>query len=159
MTEKKSKYQVGDTIWAKMQGSPPWPSRIAGPHESSLQDNLKKTCARHLVFFFGSNNFAWIPEDSIKPYEEFKSANSNPKKKTPTFKKALKAIEEYIENGGKATLSEPPIENDVATSPPAAGDSLSNDASNTDGKFLISSIHITLESPQYISCVYPFCHT
>lgn len=140
MTDTKL-FQVGDPVWSKMRGFCAWPSRIAAPHESSLKNTAaekQKTPKNYyLVYFFGSNNFAWMPEDTIKPYAEFKDENEKKGKKTVQFKAGLKQIEEYIANGGKATLNEPPAKsgnnNDIATSPSAAGDSLNNDASNLDG--------------------------
>lgn len=120
---------------------------MAAPHESTLKntnaDKQKTPKNYHLVYFFGSHNFAWMAEDTMKPYEEFKDENIKKGKKTAAFKLGLKQIEEYIANGGKATLSEPPAKSaaneDIATSPSAAGDSLSNDASNFDGKYSICS--------------------
>ena len=141
MTEYR--FQVGDPVWSKMKGYPAWPSRIAGPHEANIKnveaEKSKAPKNYYLVYFFGSNNFAWMPEDTVKPYADFVDENKK-KGKSPQFKKGIKAIEEYLEKGGKATLSQPPIEppSDVVSSPPAAGDSLSNDA-NLDGKYLIHS--------------------
>lgn len=144
MTE--AKFSCGDPVWSKMKGYCPWPSRIADPSESTLRntaaDKLKAPKVHYLVYFFGSNNFAWMPEDTIKPYEEFKDKNKGGSKNAQ-FKQGLKQIEDYISNGGKATLvdtaSGAAIKNNTieesATSPSAAGDSLSNDASNIDGKY------------------------
>lgn len=141
MTEQP-RYTIGDPVWSKMKGYCPWPSRIAAPTESSLKntaaDKQKVPKIYYLVYFFGSNNFAWMPEDTIKPYEEFKDKNKNGSRNA-TFKQGLKQIEEYIANGGKATLVDTTSaaiknnnNNDSAPSP-TAGDSLNNDASNLDG--------------------------
>lgn len=145
-------------MWSKMKGYCPWPSRIAAPHESSLRntaaDKLKTAKVHYLVYFFGSNNFAWMPEDTIKPYEEFKDKNKNGSKNAQ-FRQGLKQIEDYIAKGGKATLEDTSssaaiktsTNNDNATSPSAAGDSLSNDASNNDGKYsnvLLLETHLFL---------------
>lgn len=102
------KFSIGDQVWSKMKGYCPWPSRIAAPWESSLRntvaDKSKTPKVYHLVYFFGSNNFAWMPEDAIKPYEEFKDKYKNGSK-TTQFKQGLKQVEEYIANGGAATLN------------------------------------------------------
>lgn len=140
-----TKYSVGDPVWSKMKGYCPWPSRIADPSESTLRNNDKSKAPKvfYLVYFFGSNNFAWMAEDTIKPYEEFKDKNKNGSKNAQ-FKQGLKQIEEYIASGGKATLAlvesttggaaiKNNTNNDNAASPSAAGDSLSNDESNADG--------------------------
>lgn len=144
MTEEK--FAVGDPVWSKMKGYCPWPSRIAAPHESSLKNTAtekSKSKTHYLVYFFGSNNFAWMPEDTIKPYEQFKDKNKNGSK-TSQFKQGLKQIEDYIQNGGRdlipsaetasSTAIKSDSNNDEAASP-SAGDSLSNDASNLDGKY------------------------
>lgn len=144
MTE--GKFSIGDPVWSKMKGYCPWPSRIAAPHESSLKntaaDKQGKNMAKvhYLVYFFGSNNFAWMPEDTVKPYEEFLEKNKNGSK-TAQFKQGIQQITSYIASGGKATLAAETASgtaiknnNDNAASPSAAGDSLSNDASNLDGK-------------------------
>lgn len=49
----------------------------------------------HCIWFFGSNNFAWIEEYSIKPYLEFKEKLSKTCK-TALFKRACGDIEDYI---------------------------------------------------------------
>lgn len=140
MTEL-NKFTVGEPVWSKMKGYCPWPSRIAAPSESSLRntqaDKSKTPKVYYLVYFFGSNNFAWMPEDTIKPYEEHKEKNKNGSKNAQ-FKQGLKQIEEYIAKGGKASLkldNNSAISNDDnAKSPSEADESLSNDNnSNADG--------------------------
>lgn len=137
------KFDIGDPVWSKMKGYCPWPSRIAAPHESTLENKEKQKNQKvfYLVFFFGSNNFAWMPEDTVKPYHEFKEKNKNGSK-TNQFRAGLKAIEEYIASGGKATLDIPPHSevsknnpsNDNATSPSANVDS-PEESTNNDGKY------------------------
>lgn len=153
MTEEP-KYSIGDPVWSKMRGFCPWPSRIAAPYESSLKntnaDKQKVPKIYYLVYFFGSNNFAWMAEDCIKPYEEFKDKFKSGGKQA-SFKQGLKQIDDYVTDDGKAKLLEEyqqrqqqnnttstsaaiKTNNDPTTSPSAAGDSLNNDASNPDGK-------------------------
>lgn len=155
MTEEP-KYKIGDPVWSKMKGYCPWPSRIAAPYESTLKNTAaeKQKVAKinYLVFFFGSNNFAWMPEDTIKPYAEFKEKNKSGGK-TQSFKAGLKAIEDYIATDGQAKLLEDynsylnnqnnttsAIKNnasnsniDSSNSPSPSDESLNND-SNHDGK-------------------------
>lgn len=140
MTEL-TKFSVGEPVWSKMKGYCPWPSRIAAPSESTLRntaaDKSKTPKNYYLVYFFGSNNFAWMPEDTIKPYEELKEKNKNGSKNAQ-FKQGLKQIEDYMAKGGKASLkldNNSAISNDDdAKSPSVADDSLSNDNnSNADG--------------------------
>lgn len=147
-------YKIGDVIWAKMKGYVPWPSRVAAPNETNIRnpDAGKSKSAKpyHLVYFFGSNNFAWMPEDTLKPYKEFEEEYKNNKKakNKAGFIKGLKAIEEYMRKVADGTLTPPPEPlkdeeeedqeeeeaNDIAPSP--SGDSLGNNVSNLDGKCL-----------------------
>jgi hypothetical protein len=153
-----SNYKIGDVIWAKMKGYPPWPARIAAPNETNIRNTEAEKCksARpyHLVYFFGSNNYAWMSDETLKPYKEFEEEyKKNNKKKTAGFTKGLKAIEEYMRKVEEGTLTPPPEPvkeeseeqggrgaNDIAASP--SGDSLSNNASNLDGKCLLSFVSL-----------------
>ncbi|KAL0273194.1 UNVERIFIED_CONTAM: hypothetical protein PYX00_005928 [Menopon gallinae] len=66
----------------------------------------------HCIYFFGSNNYAWIEESQIKPYEEFKEQFGKAAK--TSLKEAIDAIEDYINNkGGEdifATVPDPEAE-------------------------------------------------
>jgi hypothetical protein len=55
----------------------------------------KSSKVLHCIYFFGSNNFAWIEEFCIKPYEPFKDTLSKTCK-TVLFKQACNSIEDYI---------------------------------------------------------------
>ena len=48
------------------------------------------------IYFFGSNNFAWIDESSVKPYETYKEQLSKTCK-TAQFRDACAQIEQYIQ--------------------------------------------------------------
>ena len=67
------------------------------------------------IYFFGSHNFAWIPEDQLKPYLEFKEKFAS-SCKTATFKDAINKIEQYMKNGILEELQalENPDQNDKA---------------------------------------------
>lgn len=92
----KPKFKIGDPVWTKMKGYCPWPSRIADPAETS---NLPKPRApkttQHLVYFFGSNNFAWMTEETIVPFLQSKEKHKKGCKKA-SFKKGCIQIEEYV---------------------------------------------------------------
>lgn len=130
-----AKFSIGDMVWSKMKGYCPWPSRIAEPSESSLKppNNQKGAKPSHLVYFFGSNNYAWLSEEHIKPYDDFKDKNKNGSK-SAQFKEGLKQIEEYIRTGGKshAPTTTSAINNVTSSALSGAGDSLND----FDGKFL-----------------------
>ncbi|XP_008192209.1 cytokine-like nuclear factor N-PAC [Tribolium castaneum] len=84
--------QIGDLVWAKMKSYSPWPARIVKPGPNSKKQSKKGS---HWVYFFGSNNYAWIETPNIKPYEKFKEKFSGLCKSTP-FKDAVDDIEDYI---------------------------------------------------------------
>lgn len=52
------------------------------------------------IYFFGTNNYAWIEEHNIKPYQEHKEQLIK-SCKTAAFKDAVAQIEEYIKNPEK----------------------------------------------------------
>lgn len=94
------KYQVGDLVWGKLKGYSPWPGKITDPSHTSLKKppgNLRGK-VNHCVYFFGSNNFGWLPEDAIKPYQEFKETNLK-LCKTKAFQAAVEIIDDYIARG------------------------------------------------------------
>ncbi|KAG7198418.1 hypothetical protein KM043_005806 [Ampulex compressa] len=90
-------FKLGDLVWAKMKGFSPWPGRVSNPSK-----DLKKPAHAkrrfQCIFFFGTNNYAWIEESNIKPYHKFKDTliKSN---KSGAFKDAVEAIEEFIAKG------------------------------------------------------------
>ncbi|XP_037568758.1 putative oxidoreductase GLYR1 homolog isoform X2 [Dermacentor silvarum] len=113
-----TKYNIGDPVWAKMKGFSPWPGKVANPTKEVKRPALKKPM--HCIFFFGTNNYAWIQEDQIKPYEASKEQFSK-SSKTASFKEALEAIEDYVKNlpegppPARVTASEDEVEEAPAT--------------------------------------------
>ncbi|KAJ8665299.1 hypothetical protein QAD02_006961 [Eretmocerus hayati] len=91
-------YKIGDLVWAKMKGFSPWPGRISNPTKDMKKPATPKKGPVYCVFFFGSDNYGWIDEGNIKPYQEFKETNSKACK-TATFKEACDAIEKFIAGG------------------------------------------------------------
>ncbi|XP_069676975.1 cytokine-like nuclear factor N-PAC isoform X2 [Periplaneta americana] len=91
-------FKIGDLVWAKMKGFSPWPGRVSNPTKDLKRPAAKKH-ALHCIFFFGTNNYAWIEESQIKPYFEFKEQliKSN---KSGAFRDALEAIEDFIRSNG-----------------------------------------------------------
>ncbi|CAC5396404.1 unnamed protein product [Mytilus coruscus] len=93
-SKMESKYEVGDLVWAKMKGFPSWPGKVIAPKDE-VKKPLKKTL-HHFVFFFGSENYAWIPEENIYLYaanrNKFKLNSRIPK----GYKEALEAIEDEV---------------------------------------------------------------
>lgn len=94
MTDSKG-YAVNDLVWAKMKGFSPWPGRISQPPAELRRIAVKKNIPVRCIFFFGSNNYAWIEETQIKPYHEFKEKLLS-SCKSAGFKEAVQQIEEFI---------------------------------------------------------------
>ncbi|XP_050672920.1 cytokine-like nuclear factor N-PAC isoform X2 [Leptidea sinapis] len=92
-------YKLGDLVWAKMKGFSPWPGRVAIP-TPELKLPTKKSLNVQCIYFFGTNNYAWIEEHNIKPYQEHKEQLVK-SCKTIAFKEAVAQIEEYIVNPEK----------------------------------------------------------
>lgn len=99
MTDSKG-YAINDLVWAKMKGFSPWPGRISQPPAELRRIAVKKNIPVRCIFFFGSNNYAWIEETQIKPYHEFKEKLLS-SCKSAGFKEAVQQIEDYIVNPTK----------------------------------------------------------
>uniref|UniRef100_A0A1Q3G210 Cytokine-like nuclear factor N-PAC n=1 Tax=Culex tarsalis TaxID=7177 RepID=A0A1Q3G210_CULTA len=96
MTDSKG-YAINDLVWAKMKGFSPWPGRISQPPPELRRIAVKKNMPVRCIFFFGSNNYAWIEESQIKPYHEFKDKLLS-SCKSAGFKEAVQQIEDFIAN-------------------------------------------------------------
>ncbi|KAK3850272.1 hypothetical protein Pcinc_043009 [Petrolisthes cinctipes] len=85
-------YKLGDLVWAKMKGFSPWPGKVI-PARENVKKPSKKYC--HFIYFFGSENYAWIESSQMKPYFQYKNRLMKANK-TSTFKEAVECIEKYI---------------------------------------------------------------
>ncbi|XP_072757553.1 cytokine-like nuclear factor N-PAC [Anoplolepis gracilipes] len=91
-------FKLGDLVWAKMKGFSPWPGRVSVPSKDLKKPANTKKGPVQCIFFFGTNNYAWIEESHIKPYQEFKDTLVK-SSKSGAFKDAVEAIEEFIAKG------------------------------------------------------------
>ncbi|XP_078049068.1 nucleosome-destabilizing factor isoform X2 [Augochlora pura] len=91
-------FKLGDLVWAKMKGFSPWPGRVSNPSKDLKKPTNTKKGPVQCIFFFGTNNYAWIEESNIKPYLEYKETLIK-SSKAGAFKDAVEAIEEFIANG------------------------------------------------------------
>ncbi|KAK9296060.1 hypothetical protein QLX08_009828 [Tetragonisca angustula] len=91
-------FKLGDLVWAKMKGFSPWPGRVSNPSKDLKKPTYTKKGPVQCIFFFGTNNYAWIEESNIKPYLEYKDTLVK-SSKSAAFKDAVEAIEEFIANG------------------------------------------------------------
>ncbi|XP_066592547.1 cytokine-like nuclear factor N-PAC [Prorops nasuta] len=91
-------YKLGDLVWAKMKGFSPWPGRVSNPSKDLKRPANAKKGPIQCIFFFGTNNYAWIEESNIKPYQEYKETLIR-SSKSGAFKDAVEAIEDFIAKG------------------------------------------------------------
>lgn len=98
MASKEYTFTHGAPVWAKLKGFSAWPGKIDAPPDNLKRPVMKKVM--HCVFFFGTHDYGWVPEQDIKPYQEFKDKLSTKKK---SVQKAVDEIEEYIAGGCKAS--------------------------------------------------------
>ncbi|XP_014682002.1 PREDICTED: putative oxidoreductase GLYR1 homolog [Priapulus caudatus] len=91
-------YNVGDIVWAKMKGFPPWPGKVVVPPKDVKKPAGKKnmTC----VFFFSTENYAWIVDDLVSMYEKGKAANKK-SGRGGSFRDACESAEELLTNKPK----------------------------------------------------------
>lgn len=92
--------KMGDLVWAKMKGFSPWPGKIANPPKDLKRISKPSGKSASCVFFFGTDNFAWIEDFNIKPYHEYKDQFTKACK-SRAFIEACQAIEKHIANPPK----------------------------------------------------------
>lgn len=79
-------FEVGDLVWAKMKGYSPWPGKIMVPPADA-----KPKKNNHYVFFFGSENHAWILDENIQLHSEV-LVEKYGNKKTGLYQSAVETI-------------------------------------------------------------------
>ncbi|XP_015929602.1 uncharacterized protein [Parasteatoda tepidariorum] len=82
---------IGDLVWAKMKGYPPWPSRVMEP--PTKHTHTKKN--HHYVKFFGTKNYAWIEDDKIFPHSDDMIDKTSKKKPGALVKAIEEIVDEY----------------------------------------------------------------
>ncbi|RWS15074.1 PC4 and SFRS1-interacting protein-like isoform X2 [Dinothrombium tinctorium] len=86
--QSQYKPQVGDLVFAKVKGYPPWPARI----EELPPPGMKLAAGKYPVFFFGTYETAIVGAKDVFPYHEFKQKMGQPKK-MKYFKEGIWEIE------------------------------------------------------------------
>lgn len=124
-----------------------------------LQKSKSKSAkTQYCVWFFGSNNYAWIEEHSIKDYEEFKDRLSKTCK-TAAFKEACAAAENYITRKAAGVdvdaelFAEPSA--DAEFGPPEGNEEMGD--SMSDSKLKDEDEQVT-ESENDVSCHIPITY-
>ncbi|KAF8785229.1 cytokine-like nuclear factor N-PAC [Argiope bruennichi] len=100
----KKYFDIGDLVWAKMKSFPFWPAKIVKPPADTKSSALKK--ARHYVFFFGSENYAWILDQNIVQHSEEMLQAASSKKNSNSLKLAIKQITEEAPQKAKLLVKE-----------------------------------------------------
>ncbi|KAK7794901.1 hypothetical protein R5R35_005661 [Gryllus longicercus] len=84
-------FQIGQRVFAKVRGHPPWPGRIANIVEQSTK------YGKYLVHFFGTDEEAFCTGDKVYQYEEYKTIYGKPRKRK-AFNLALIEIENAVDH-------------------------------------------------------------
>ncbi|XP_070553163.1 uncharacterized protein [Ptychodera flava] len=99
-----AKFNLGDLVWAKLSSFPAWPGKVVRPLKNVKKPSGKKPV--HFIFFYGTEDHAWVKDENLKPYLEFRDQLS--KVKGVRFQRAIEAIEDVVKNRSKV-LSRPRI--------------------------------------------------
>ncbi|GFY74481.1 hypothetical protein TNIN_7811 [Trichonephila inaurata madagascariensis] len=108
-------FNIGDLVWAKRKHYPFWPAKIVSPPTvkkraytvKKIQKKKSSTLRKphHYVFFFGTENWAWISDENIVPHSE-EMFNKVTKKKSASY---VKAINKIIEESGSVAELKPKL--------------------------------------------------
>lgn len=85
--------KINDFMWAKITGFPPWPSVVVEPGPDVPE---KSVSDMHWIYFFGSHDYAWVEDNHLKPYKDYKEKYTS-LYKTLSFKKAVTEIENILD--------------------------------------------------------------
>jgi len=110
-----SKFKIGDLVWAKMKGFPAWPGRVIEPKPEVKKPSDKKI--RQFVFFYGSENYAFVLEDQMWNFVEFKSKYMITQRVPKGFKEAVEAIEDAVKAQPTMKEEKPEKKREVAKPP------------------------------------------
>lgn len=87
--------KVGDMVWAKMIGFPHWPCVVVKSISDIPKPSKDPTKKYFWVYFFGTNNYAWIPKNRISLYEENRDKFIQPQRYI-FFEEALEEAENHF---------------------------------------------------------------
>ncbi|XP_056643647.1 cytokine-like nuclear factor N-PAC [Diorhabda sublineata] len=86
--------KVGDMVWAKMIGFPPWPCVVVKSIPNIPKPSNDPTKKYFWVYFFGTNNYAWIPKKRISLFEENRHKFTQPQRNI-LFEEAVEEAENH----------------------------------------------------------------
>uniref|UniRef100_A0A6B2EBR0 Putative hepatoma-derived growth factor-related protein 2 n=1 Tax=Phlebotomus kandelakii TaxID=1109342 RepID=A0A6B2EBR0_9DIPT len=118
MAKKERAYKIGDLVFAKVKGYPPWPAKIV-----KLSGSKK-----YNVYFYGTGETGYIKMEDLFPYAESKAKLATEKHmKKPQFKEAIEQIDAALKGQDSA-----PIEMPAAEATESADDTAPTDSSLLD---------------------------
>ncbi|XP_059614499.1 hepatoma-derived growth factor-related protein 2-like [Phlebotomus argentipes] len=119
MAKKDRAYKIGDLVFAKVKGYPPWPAKIV-----KLSGNKK-----YNVYFYGTGETGYIKVEDLFAYVESKAKLATEKHmKKPQFKEAIEQIEAALKGQDSAPIDMPLAETE------SADDTAPTDSSQLDIK-------------------------
>lgn len=84
------KFEVGDLVFAKLKGYPPWPAKI-NQIESIISGGKEKT--RYNVYFYGTHQSSILRSGSLFHYDTYAKSIVDKWGRKPKFHEALKELE------------------------------------------------------------------
>ncbi|XP_075719839.1 hepatoma-derived growth factor-related protein 2 [Rhinoderma darwinii] len=70
-------FKPGDLVFAKMKGYPHWPARVDDVKDGAVKPPPNK----HLIFFYGTHETAFLGAKDLFPYEKYKDKYGKPNKR------------------------------------------------------------------------------
>ncbi|XP_034947377.1 PC4 and SFRS1-interacting protein isoform X2 [Chelonus insularis] len=126
MVKLKKKFEVGNKVFAKVRGYPPWPARVEDISESNPKG------AKYKVFFYGTSETAVCKVDELFDYHENKEKFGKPIKRK-MFHEGIQQLEQELDNdAGKSSSitesrDESESENPSVPTEPSSGVTLDSD--------------------------------
>merc|ERR1711907_915961 len=70
--EEDDDFRVGKFVWAKIVGLPWWPAKVVLPQVAPEYVLKFRQDDRILVYFFGTQDYVWLPRDTLRPFQDSK---------------------------------------------------------------------------------------
>merc|ERR1712159_86447 len=70
--DESDELRVGKFVWAKIVGLPWWPAKVQLPQVAPEYVLKFGQEDRILVYFFGTKDYAWLPKDALRPFQDSK---------------------------------------------------------------------------------------
>merc|ERR1712216_901199 len=70
--EDVEEFRVGKFVWAKIVGLPWWPAKVELPQVAPEYVLKFRQEDRILVYFYGTKDYAWLPNEALRPFQDSK---------------------------------------------------------------------------------------